>query len=438
VKFRYDPSKLPYELARYLADTRLAIEEREWAARHYRHASTPAKCYFDVQYDREHSYQGRPKKMAGRPYTLANLKEHGGVCEDQAYYAAHVCKALGIPATVVMGRGTSGIGHAWVAAVAATDRRRGAVWDVRTGRYPTHNYYTGTVRDPASGKTFLDSGLILAGNCLAQPLSQREEADAALYAARLLHAEPGRSWKPDVAALTRAAAEYVENSRASGRSRPRMSWARPERKTRRQWIEGLLSASIRRNLAQKKAWDFLVSLRKSGFLPAARLNPFFDVLIDKTSRSFPAFSCRLVLGVVPTVDERRKRIRLYKACLQRYGKRPDLAGEILVAVGDEFLAQGDSGKAVEAYGKAARKAAHVPDVALAATKKAEDLLCKAGREESAVQLYLQLLGGVRRHRSVQFREETMHYRLSMRLAGLYRRMGKNAQAASIVKDLNRK
>jgi hypothetical protein len=436
--FRYDPSKLPYELARYLADTRLAIAEREWAVRRYGGAGVPAKCYFDVQYDRAHSYQGRPKKMEGRPYTLANLEKHGGVCLDQAYYAAHVCKALGIPATIVMGRGTSGIGHAWVAALAATDRRRGAVWDVRTGRYATHNYYTGTVRDPASGETFLDSGLILAGNCLAQPMSQREEADAALYTGRLLHAQADASWKPDAAPLARAATAYAANGRESGRRRAPMSWARVERRTQLECVEALLGASIRRNLAQKKAWDFLVSLRKSGFLPAARLNPFFDLLIERTSRTFPEFSCRLVLEVVPTVEDRRKRIRLYRACLRQYGKRPDLAGGILLAIGDEYLAQGNAAKALETYSEGARKASRVPNVALAATKKAEDLLCRAGREQAAVQLYQQLLAGVKRHRTVQFREETMHYRLSMRLAALYRRMGRNAQAASIVKDLNRR
>ncbi|MGB2821638.1 MAG: hypothetical protein WBF17_11695, partial [Phycisphaerae bacterium] len=112
-KFRYNLKKMPYELSRYLADTRISIAERTWAAKRYARTRNLGTAYFHVKYDWPYFKENKPKKISELPYTLQNLAKVGGVCIEQAYYACQVCKSLGVPSAIVSGRGTSGVGHAW-------------------------------------------------------------------------------------------------------------------------------------------------------------------------------------------------------------------------------------------------------------------------------------------------------------------------------------
>jgi len=77
-------------------------------------------------------------------YMLEEILEVGGVCRDQAHFAANTARANGIPAYVVSGDGDRGP-HAWLGYKVG----RGE-WSSRTGRYP--GYRTGTTRSPQTGQ----------------------------------------------------------------------------------------------------------------------------------------------------------------------------------------------------------------------------------------------------------------------------------------------
>ena len=436
-RFAYNMQRLPYELSRYLADTRLSIAEREWARDRYGRHASPARSYFEVRYDLGYSRRGRAKKISGHPYTLWNLRQYGGVCVDQAYYAAHVCKSLGIPAALVVGRSRGGVGHAWVARLVMTDNGHDAEWDATTARYPSHLYYTGKVTDPAAGKDILDSELILAGHAALQPLYEKEEADAALYVARHLHDNRKADWSGNVEVLRKAADDYNKHL-AEGAKPADLSWARVGPKSQPQIVEEFLAAALKRNLALGEGWKFLVELRKAGAVPLRHLDAFLDILIDRTARAFPEYSCKIVLDVAGTVPSGPGRIETYRNCMRRYGSRPDLAGEILIAMGNDYAAQRQDDLALTAYLQAADKGIKVPEVVLAATDQATKLLLDANKASKAEAMYHSLLGRIRPEGDRMFFDETVYYQLNVRLAGLYRRMGKHSTAARIMSKLNRR
>jgi len=75
-------------------------------------------------------------------YRLESIRRRGGICIDQAYYAAVCAKALGIPSIVFAGLGKDG-GHSWVGY-----QRRGGGWDFAVGRPSGQGLATGEALDP--------------------------------------------------------------------------------------------------------------------------------------------------------------------------------------------------------------------------------------------------------------------------------------------------
>jgi len=437
-KFRYNLKKMPYELSRYLADTRVGISERQWAAKRYLRSRNPGSAYFHVKYDDTHFEKNEPKKIAKLDYTLPNLRKVGGVCIDQAYYAAEVCKAIGIPATIVTGQGASGIGHAWFSYFQMNPAGTSASWHGGAGRYASQLYFTGSVIDPATGGVILDSELVLLGSAALLPLRRREEAEAATVLARLaIDACTDGNVPPNVAPLEQLAADYGKRfARVAGAPKLDRKWLAAKSPIDMAIVEGLLTLAVKRNLAHLPAWESIVELGKSKRLATASLNKFFGVLIEKTAGQYPEHSCAMILQIVPTLAEPDKRMKAYRRSLGVYGRRPDLKGRILLAMGDEELAAGESKKAVKLYETAAMQGVMVPRVVMAAAQKAEEVLSSQGQDKMILRLYQALFSKTRkRDCAEEFRKQTSHYRLGSRLADMLRSAGKAAMAERITASL---
>ncbi len=138
----------PYELA-WVVDAPVPTSELTWAQKNVHYSRKDwGKAYFSIRY--------RMDKAAGGVqiydfYTLAEIKERGGICGDQAYFAAMTAKANGIPAMVVSGQGDRG-GHAWVQ---WESTRNG--WS-EAGRY-ADNYAAGTTSEPQTHRTVKEQEL---------------------------------------------------------------------------------------------------------------------------------------------------------------------------------------------------------------------------------------------------------------------------------------
>jgi transglutaminase-like putative cysteine protease len=439
-QFRYDLKKMPFELSRYLADTRINIAERDWAARKYFRMADLGPAYFDVKYDTDYFMKKVPKKIDALEFTLENLFKVGGVCIEQAYYASEIAKALGVPAAIVYGKGESGIGHAWFTYFQLDPAGTSASWAGGAGRYQSQLYFTGNVYNPATGKQILDSELVLVGAAALLPLKRREQAEAATDLAKMV-AEACREGdkEGDVEPLKALAGDYqARQAQAKGTTAPKamLDWVKPKSKIDSKMIEGLLDLAIQRNIAYGQAWQAIVSLRKEKRLSVTKLDSFFNVLIGKTAEAYPEQSCQMILELVPTLEEPAKREMAYKKSLAVYGRRPDLKGKILLALGDEAREKGDTGQAIRIYQAAAMECVIVPDIVLPAAAKAEKLLEADKKKVEAMRMYQALFAKTAKEDcALEIRRETSNYKLGARLADLLKEAGNKDAAERIMSSL---
>lgn len=152
--------QLPWEFLVHVVNHNTPADERDWAVGKYlpRRAGI-GTVYKDVEYDKEMlRTKSETCKLNGKPYTLAGIREFGGVCAMQADFAARVAKSLAVPAEYVGGEGNSGVLHAWVmwAEVKAVSKDAVTFTLESFGRYNIDQYYVGTLRDPKTGREITD------------------------------------------------------------------------------------------------------------------------------------------------------------------------------------------------------------------------------------------------------------------------------------------
>lgn len=171
-KMRFDPQALPWPILLYLVDSRVTPDERIWALNTYHLPREAGQAYFQVRYDMAGFYSGQWKGGDRQSYTLPNILKLGGVCKDEAHFAAETCRANGIPAAVCTGSSGNGEGfHAWVGLLKISQRR--AVFDFQTARYPEHGFWSGTVIDPQTGEKLADSEVAMVAEWSAAPPPKR-------------------------------------------------------------------------------------------------------------------------------------------------------------------------------------------------------------------------------------------------------------------------
>lgn len=149
--------RMPAELLIFVVNSRADIPELHWAWSRHRTDRQVGRRFFDITYDTEHFKRGSPKKIDKLPYTLENLRKVGGICADQAYYAEHVAKAIGVPSVTVTAPG-SVTGHAWVGFLELVSPGR-VEWNFDHGRYKEYKGLRGDVRNPQTGKPTSDTAI---------------------------------------------------------------------------------------------------------------------------------------------------------------------------------------------------------------------------------------------------------------------------------------
>lgn len=159
-----DPRKLRAEELKFVVDTRVSLTELTWARQNYKTTLNKLqRSYQDVRYDHPRAR----KEIFDWPYptyTLADILQRGGICVDQAYFAATVGKARGVPTLYFSGQGSGG-GHAWFGHM-----ERPGKWIMDIGRYESQNYPVGEALDPQLWNTIPDDALaLLIADLLRQP-----------------------------------------------------------------------------------------------------------------------------------------------------------------------------------------------------------------------------------------------------------------------------
>ena len=257
-------------------------------------------------------------------YTFAEIRKEGGVCRDQAYYAANTAKVMGIPAVYAVGDGDRGP-HAWVV---SNDS------ETQWNQINNYGYKTGTYANPCSGRRHHESMLLLqtkkekpgqydgAADCigLSRFLLSNGNVDEARGAARYVSGA--------FPTLTAAWSNLVEMLGQDGGSEVNMGeWRR---------IHNILTVQSRKNTeltdiaadvedkyiisgrsatGKKQAMDrSLRQLRRNGGEERS------DLVIDAIGRQ---------ASMLAENSDVRGRYNLYRKELKGYTKRGDVFGQLL-------------------------------------------------------------------------------------------------------------
>ncbi|MBN8596251.1 MAG: hypothetical protein J0L78_01120 [Planctomycetes bacterium] len=228
-KFPLGLKNVPVQLLVLVVDATAKVSELQWALDRYRADRGVGARFFEIQYDVDHFRNGAPKKVTSQGLTLQNISKFGGVCIDQAYYAANVGKACGIPATIMTGRSAE-VSHAWVSYLVWNGQT--AVFDSRSGRYPEYRSVIGYITDPQTGQRVIESELSLrawlsltapdkrqraialedAGYALADKLLPKDEGLAMDASGRVVHEKLTPEMATRILAISEAAANLCPGS----------------------------------------------------------------------------------------------------------------------------------------------------------------------------------------------------------------------------------
>ena len=144
-----DIKKMSVERLLMVVDVRLPMSELNWVTKNlnYDRATWAHKAYNSVSYLMERATKDTDPYTT---YTFEEILEAGGVCRDQAYFAANSAKVMGIPAVIAVGDGDRGP-HAWVVT---------QVSDTEWKQVNSYGYTTGVFDNPCSGREHHESMLL--------------------------------------------------------------------------------------------------------------------------------------------------------------------------------------------------------------------------------------------------------------------------------------
>ncbi len=185
-------SRLDAAELRFLVDLAAPLDELRWAREKVK---TPLarldETYASVAYRRDRIEDGA-YVWPGRRYTLEEILAEGGICVDQAYFAAQAGKARGVPTLLFGGAGRDGR-HAWFGYL-GTGRR----WHMDAGRYAEQQFVTGLAIDPQTWAEVSDHELAFLSEGFRREKNAREAAIHAGFAGWLR--EEGKRAEAEAAA----------------------------------------------------------------------------------------------------------------------------------------------------------------------------------------------------------------------------------------------
>lgn len=306
-KFR----RLPASELKFMVDAAAPFTELLWARQN---VTLPvpefAKAYDLVKY-RQDRLQGNVFNWVGPKYDLATIRQQGGICVDQAYFAANAGKARGIPTLLFRGAGLDGR-HAWFGYLS------GDGWKLDCGRYAEQQYVVGLAHDPQTWADISDHELkFLSERFRALPLYRLSEVHA-FFAQEYL-----RDGRPELA--IKAAREAVNRERRNLAAwdilvRAQEAAAEEPRLIEATLREGALAFARQPDLEANFLRKLAASLRARGETSAAEFEERKIAAKNRGGRSDLSLQqAAETLQRSMKTDDLATQIRIYDQVLRNYG-----------------------------------------------------------------------------------------------------------------------
>lgn len=460
---------LPAELLMHVVDTTDSLADLSWANDQYGRRTDVGRWFFEISYDTEHFRGGRTKRVTEQGFTLPNIRQFGGVCADQAYYAMGVAKSRGIPATYVTGRSGS-VGHAWVGFV--QNGRGGPGWNFDAGRYEEYQGVRGEVLDPQSRRQIPDSYLATTVSTGQVSVLDRQISTALVDAAdRLAEVRTGVSRqspaprrRPGAAPPTGAAPVKVtwpptidgspaeaeaEAGSASGDAAESADDAPALDPTtgalteaRLQSVEAqldLLRASLERCPTRLQAWESVQQLATTDALSLDQKRLWAEAVSRLCGNDWPDLYLDIVSPMVKTFKDAEQQTTIWDGVFEQVAGRKDLEAEIRRTQG-ELWKSTDPRRAVAIFEDTAVRYANDGPFAIDALSSAIQLHRQHGTPASAAQLTDRAFKQARKPRgrvAGVFGVQSNWYRIGRIHERSLREAGRGRDANNLGEQLNR-
>lgn len=299
---------LPWEFLVHSVNDTTPVAERIWAVNNYLPKRVMfGECYSQVPYDHEMlRTNDRVCKMDGKLYTLENLRQFGGVCAQQADFAARVGKSLGVPAEYITGEGIQQGLHAWVMWIELKQATAGGIaFTLEShGRYGGDFYYVGLLRDPRTGERITDRQLEMRLQTVGMNVKAKRQAE------RIMAAYP--SIRDELAMPVKEQMSF-------------------------------LSDLLNLCLGNEQGWHALADVSKTATLTRADEKVLVTAVDDlfRTFAKVPDFTWEVFDDLIGFRKEEKDKIALYQRLVQLYdqAKRPDLACQAATVLADKLAAE---------------------------------------------------------------------------------------------------
>lgn len=442
----FPPSSTPPELLIHVVDTRAPVADLRWAQGRYQNNRTIGTVYNTITYDTAAFRYGREKKIwqADCGYTLENIKKVGGVCEEQAYFAAHCGKAIGVPTVDVTVTGPD-VSHAYVGYLA----RKGDVtlWDFREGRYDEYEDIRGNITDPQSGRIVstsqvgLSAGLLRsAPRDIAASIALVDAAERIGFA-RSAFKEPEEDDQPAARRRRQAQAEAGPLGTLPAAAYPPAldaAWPAPRVAAPRPadiaTHETLLKAAVDAAPGYAPAWLAAARLGEVGEMSAAQKNDWCRAVMRLCARDFPDFAIEIVTPLIRTGGDAQAQSDLWDWCAKQFNSRPDLVARSRF---NQALAWQEAREPAKAWAVLKDIAIRYPEdgtVVVDALAAVERLLADEGKPATAaIPVFEDAFRRIGKpgQLSPSFERQSNFFRVGLRLAELYDAAGEPNKARMV-------
>lgn len=411
----FDPKTIPVEMAVFMVDIAVTPNELRWSFENYKGDRMIGRHYHEVPYDTEHFRTGKPKRIEPHPYILQNLLTYGGICVDQAYFAAQVAKSVGIPSAVVVGHAGE-VGHAWVGYLVKA--RRGAEWNFKEGRYSQYEDVRGTITHPQTGERISDGEVGVLAALMGISKEDRVAAVALTDAAVRLGeiARTDTAWPPAV---------------------PTHFEGRQPRGTTPADRLALLEHAVNTSMGHRGAWRAAIDMAKTGELDAqAKMR--WSLAVDRVAgRNHPDFSFAVLVPMIRAEQDVSEQDRLWNWAVGAFRARPDLVGAIRLEQARMWEQAGEPARAWTAYQDVIVRFVNDSPVVIDALRSCEAMLRSQEKVNEVVPMYA---GAFRRVKpagrmAAQFRASSNWYKIGVDYVRVLREAGRARDADAVMTQL---
>ena len=289
-KLVFDLKATPTELLVFMVDAAAPVSDLRWAMEKYSGDRRIGRVYFDVPYDTGFFKYSQPLKLDKEPFNLANIRKVGGVCVHQAYYAATIGKAIGVP-TVQMGAAGADVGHAWVGFLETGTPPR---WNLDFGCYEEYKKLVGHTGNPQTGEDMTDGEVLLLASLAGDKPVDRQVATAWTDASMR------------VGGLITRDMDFPPRVDLKGWKAP------PPRSKSTDTRLQLLKFAVNASPAYAPAWRSVIELASAAKLQSKQINEWANSVIKLAGDKSPGFALDVLIPMIRLVADDKEQEKLWE------------------------------------------------------------------------------------------------------------------------------